>query len=333
MLSAEGDGVGLGLLVGEREIVTCAHVVNYSLDRDTMADGVPAVPIHLDFPFATSGRRFTAEVVAWAPLAEDGRGDVAGLRLHGPPPEAAIPSSMTAVDDLFGHPFQVFGFLDGHETGVWVTGELRGSDIVGSLHLVGEAQSGLRVSPGFSGSPVWDGRLEAVVGITSRAAIGAGTAPSAYCLPAATIVDAWPEIERTLRPPCPFRGLQAFREADEEFLFGRTEPVRRLTEELPRHRFSIMAGPSGCGKSSLLNAGVVPALKRRSDLLVRVCRPGVSPHVALTEAVAPRLIREFGTEGAASRGHAVLVREAAAELDRAERERLVLIIDQRRARQ
>lgn len=327
VLNADGAGIGLGLLIGEREVVTCAHVVNYSLDRDAMAAGEPEAPVQLDFPFAMPGRRYTAETVTWRPLAADGRGDVAGLRLHGPPPEGAVPSPMALVEDLFGHPFQVFGFLDGHETGVWVTGELRGSDTIGSLHLVGEAQSGLRISPGFSGSPVWDSRLEAVVGITSRAAVGRGAPPSAYCLSAATIVEAWPEIERTLRPPCPFRGLEPFREADEEYLFGRSEPVRKLAEELPRDRFSIVSGPSGCGKSSLMNAGVVPRLKGRSDLEVRVFRPGVAPLFALTEAVAPRLLG-FGTTGAETRHHDVFVREAAAQLDRLERERFFLVVDQ-----
>ncbi|MCO5995019.1 nSTAND1 domain-containing NTPase [Actinoallomurus rhizosphaericola] len=327
VLSADGAGIGLGLLIGEREIVTCAHVVNYSLDRDAMAPERPEVPIQLDFPFALPGRRFTAETVAWAPLAEDGRGDVAGLRLHGPAPEGARPSPMAPADDLFGHPFQVFGFLDGHETGVWVTGELRGSDIVGSLHLVGEAQSGLRISPGFSGSPVWDSRLEAVVGITSRAAVGRGAPPSAYCLSTETVVAAWPEIEPTLRPPCPFRGLEPYREADEGYLFGRTLPARRLAEELPRNRFSIVSGPSGCGKSSLMNAGVVPRLKRRPDLEVRVCRPGVSPLWALTEAIAPGLLGA-GAETVATRDHDVLIRQAAARLEQTGRDRLVLVVDQ-----
>lgn len=329
LLRPDGSAVGLGLLVGRDQVVTCAHVVNQALDREITAPEIPARPVQLDFPFTAPGHRFTAATVAWTPLGDDGSGDIAGLRIHGDPPDGAIPSPMAAADDLFGHPFQVFGFLAGHDTGVWVTGELRGSDTVGSIHLVGEAESGLRISPGFSGSPVWDAKLDAVVGITSRAAIGPRTPPSAYCVSTASVIDAWPEIEPAMRPPCPFRGLQPFREVDEDNFFGRHELTELLVGDLPHRRLTILTGPSGCGKSSMINAGVIPGLRRRSDLSVTVCRPGVAPYAALVEAIAPRP----AAEGPASvitelPSGETFVREIADRLDAGERERLVIFIDQ-----
>ncbi|GAA0966614.1 trypsin-like peptidase domain-containing protein [Actinocorallia libanotica] len=327
VLDPHGTTHGLGLLVGDREIVTCAHVVNGSLGLDYTEAGRPAEPVQVEFPFAAPGTRLTAEVTAWAPMGADGSGDVAGLRLHRPPPTGAISSPMALVDDLFGHPFQVFGFFPGHETGAWVTGEFRGLDTVGGVHLVGEARSGLRISPGFSGSPVWDARLEAVVGITSRAAVGRDAPPSAYCVPTAAIVGAWPEIEPALRPPCPYRGLQAFRQVDENLLFGRRDLVERLSADLPRHRLTILSGPSGCGKSSLVNAGVLPRLRRRADLEVRVFQPGVAPFAAVAEAAAPRMLEQAIADPSVLHGER-FAREVAAELDRAGAERLVLVADQ-----
>ncbi|MFF8267219.1 helix-turn-helix domain-containing protein [Streptomyces sp. NPDC016562] len=65
---------------------------------------------------------------------------------------------------------------------------------------------------------------------------------------------------------CPYRGLAAFTAGDARWFFGR----RRATAELAERVFErigsgplMVVAPSGAGKSSLLNAGLVPALRRR----------------------------------------------------------------------
>ena len=67
---------------------------------------------------------------------------------------------------------------------------------------------------------------------------------------------------------CPYRGLAAFTPQDAEWFFGRERAtaalVERLFEQVGRGPLMLVA-PSGAGKSSLLNAGLVPAL-RRGDL-------------------------------------------------------------------
>lgn len=322
ILRPDGSQEGQGLLVGDREIVTCAHVVDNVLGRPPGSTDAPDVPVQVEFPFVARESRFTAEVVAWAPYRADGSGDVAGLRLHEAPPVGAVPSPMTQLDDLFGHPFQVFGFPEGHDTGVWVVGEMRGSDIAGAVHLVGDGRSGLRIGPGFSGSPVWDPRLEAVVGVTSRAVVGMDAPASAYCVSAAEIVRVWPEIERLVRPPCPFRGLRPFQESDAAMLFGRDTAVAELSADIPRNRLTIVTGASGCGKSSLINAGVVVELRRRADLDVRVCRPGLRPSATLRRTLVP------AAEPTPEMSPEDLVDGVIAELDRTGRDRLVLVVDQ-----
>ncbi|MFE1859327.1 nSTAND1 domain-containing NTPase [Streptomyces anandii] len=66
-------------------------------------------------------------------------------------------------------------------------------------------------------------------------------------------------------PPCPYRGLSAFTTRDADRFFGREGAVAALVE----HLFSrvgegplMVVAPSGAGKSSLINAGLVPALRR-----------------------------------------------------------------------
>ena len=62
-------------------------------------------------------------------------------------------------------------------------------------------------------------------------------------------------------PPCPYRGLLAFREEDADVFFGREALIHILKEKLDRKNIIQVSGCSGSGKSSLVAAGLVPALK------------------------------------------------------------------------
>jgi len=77
----------------------------------------------------------------------------------------------------------------------------------------------------------------------------------------------------------PYKGLQAFQEADADDFFGRDALIDRLIKQLapsqtPSHaassskgedrsggRFLALVGPSGSGKSSIVKAGLLPALR------------------------------------------------------------------------
>ncbi|MFF8102868.1 helix-turn-helix domain-containing protein [Streptomyces sp. NPDC016640] len=67
---------------------------------------------------------------------------------------------------------------------------------------------------------------------------------------------------------CPYRGLSAFTPQDADWFFGRERATAALVERVFERVGSgplMLVAPSGAGKSSLLNAGLVPAL-RRGDL-------------------------------------------------------------------
>jgi DNA-binding CsgD family transcriptional regulator len=70
LLGPGGRPVGVGVLVGQRKIVTCAHVVNAALGRDQTAQDQPGEPVVVEFPLlATAGggqpARLTARVRRW----------------------------------------------------------------------------------------------------------------------------------------------------------------------------------------------------------------------------------------------------------------------------
>jgi energy-coupling factor transporter ATP-binding protein EcfA2 len=91
---------------------------------------------------------------------------------------------------------------------------------------------------------------------------------------------------------CPWRGLDAFREEDSAFFYGRgsvsepESPIGELVRKVREHRFVMVVGRSGSGKSSLVFAGLVPALRRDRNRIwnVLTLRPGPSPLRALAAA-------------------------------------------------
>lgn len=90
---------------------------------------------------------------------------------------------------------------------------------------------------------------------------------------------------------CPFRGLEAFREEDARFFFGREAITQRLEDHLGRHKFLAVLGPSGSGKSSLVQAGLLPDLHHagRASLLFT---PNQHPIRELAYALAPHFPAE-----------------------------------------
>ena len=59
----------------------------------------------------------------------------------------------------------------------------------------------------------------------------------------------------------PYKGLQAFGEADSFDFHGRGSLVDDLLQVVATHTLTAVVGPSGSGKSSLVRAGLIPALR------------------------------------------------------------------------
>ena len=83
----------------------------------------------------------------------------------------------------------------------------------------------------------------------------------------------------------PYKGLQAFQEADAADFFGRADLIQRLLMRLQHQagqRFMAVIGPSGSGKSSVVKAGLIPALRSGAvegskDWFVTEMVPGTHP--------------------------------------------------------
>ena len=83
---------------------------------------------------------------------------------------------------------------------------------------------------------------------------------------------------------CPYKGLAPYAIDDADSFFGREAEIDECLTRLETTPLLVLAGPSGCGKSSLLRAGLMPALARRSR--VALVMPGADPQAATTAALA-----------------------------------------------
>src|ERR1700748_1814973 len=91
-ISRQGSPIpaGVGFVVGDRQVITCAHIVNTALGRDQRARDMPGSDalIQISFPMlgdADGAPVRACRIVAWAPPPQSELlgGDVAGLLLLG----------------------------------------------------------------------------------------------------------------------------------------------------------------------------------------------------------------------------------------------------------
>jgi len=67
---------------------------------------------------------------------------------------------------------------------------------------------------------------------------------------------------QAVEPLCPYRGLEPFHEDDAPLFFGRDKFADDLLQKVLAHPLVAVVGPSGSGKSSVVQAGLLPRLRR-----------------------------------------------------------------------
>ncbi len=90
-------------------------------------------------------------------------------------------------------------------------------------------------------------------------------------------------------PPCPYRGLFAFREEDAHLFKGREQFTQRLLRAVKTKPLVAVVGSSGSGKSSVVFAGLIPQLRLENNVRWQIVwfRPGNNPIEALAVALVP----------------------------------------------
>jgi hypothetical protein len=255
-----GAVVGAGFLVAGRSqsyIVTCAHVVTaaLSLPRDRVDS--PSGDIYLDFPLIAPEQKLTAKVVFWRSVKASSTEpeDIAGLVIEGQLPSEVVPIKLVSTSDLWEHPLRIFGFPNGHNDGVWATGILRDRQAKGWVQIEDIKVTGYRVELGFSGAPIWDETLAAVVGMAVAAEKQREDVKTAFMIPASALLDVWSELVPLQRSSPnfanPFQPLNGRIEKSEQF-FSREKELRDIFEILNAGSGVELLGDRQIGKSSVL---------------------------------------------------------------------------------
>jgi hypothetical protein len=139
--SAAAAPVGAGVLCNDGQVVTCAHVISPS-----QSSASPMELVYIEFQFGGSHEPIPATVVpgGWVPERPDRSGDVAVLRLHGPPPDGALPAPLCYSEaGVWDHRYRAYGYPRGHErTGVWSKGIVVGAAEVEWLQLQADSSLG-----------------------------------------------------------------------------------------------------------------------------------------------------------------------------------------------
>ncbi|MEV0166646.1 WD40 repeat protein [Nonomuraea fuscirosea] len=273
--------VGLGFLAGDRQVLTCAHVVNSALGRAEQDSSRPDKRVLLRYPFADGEAVRFAHVTAWHP-ERGGRfeyTDVCGLTLAEAMPGGAGPMTLADEGDD-AEEVQAWGPSPNRPTNGHVSGRLMGLVDAARYQVDQEIRGVFAIRPGFSGGPVWSRATGQVLGMLQ--AVGR---EDVYVLSPAVLVAAWPEV-LFRPPPCPYKGLRAFGEEDRELFFGRRRFVEELVDDAMRLPLVVVMGPSGSGKSSVIEAGLVPRLKDQGGITAVTMTPGEQPMRALARAFA-----------------------------------------------
>ena len=193
--------VGAGLLISNRYLLTCAHVVASALNVASETSETPTQSIDVDFPLIAPGQKLKAKVVFWKPvqsvtaIPSEQAEDLAILELEGELPQPAQPAIIVPVrsEDLWDHSFRVFGFPSGHDCGIWATGVLRGRQARGWIQIEDVKSPGYQIEPGFSGAPIWDKNLASIVGVAVAAERRREDVKSAFMIPTEELRESIPD--------------------------------------------------------------------------------------------------------------------------------------------
>ncbi len=125
---------------------------------------------------------------------------------------------------------------------------------------------------------------------------------------------------------CPYQGLRPFKEESAAFFCGREVFSSRIKETLVQRGLVVVIGPSGSGKSSVVQAGLLPMLRRERppaqtwDAATFI--PGDRPFLHLAMALTPLLEPELTTMNLFAEANKL------AELLREGRIALLAVVDQ-----
>lgn len=152
--------IGGGIYLGDRLVITAAHVVTAFFRVSSDQPEPPAGEVSVQLP-QVAETIWPGRVVSFSsPSSQAPVKDIALIELTSTPPPSVMAAPLIDTEQLNGHRCRIYGYPRGFDAGFWATGEVVGP-IEGGLWQL-QVQG---VGAGFSGSPVWDQTLDGVIGM------------------------------------------------------------------------------------------------------------------------------------------------------------------------
>jgi hypothetical protein len=192
ILNSRNEVCGTGFLFGDGLLLTCYHVVCTALGSEDSIEK-PDAEVIVDFPAVEPERSFHAKIVK---RKNNERLDYIVLSPKESFPSAVKPvQTMTVgIEKTAGHPFLAFGFPVMLDTGISALGEIVHTDSRGWLQIESTKQVGQFIEKGFSGGPVVDQELGAVIGMI--VAVHQKHLGVAFMIPLDLIAEDWPDLTK-----------------------------------------------------------------------------------------------------------------------------------------
>ena len=196
LAKTDGRVAGAGVLLPQRHLLTCAHVVNSALGKDMLAPDHPgAIALSVEIHGPEHTVEASAELTAWIPpRTDDGglgafewNGDLAVLRLAGAP---AAPVFEPPPWHPMARRQSVRAWHGSGEPGVFADAEV--SECDGRFGYFDGAERALDIEPAYSGGPLWSYEESAIVGLVTAKLRIRGGVRRAWGIP-------WQRVTRELR--------------------------------------------------------------------------------------------------------------------------------------
>jgi V8-like Glu-specific endopeptidase len=231
---------GCGFMVRDAQVLTCAHVINAALGRPEQSKECPREQdvVELSFDSHGNGQRITATVVGWyAPTGEPSNepADIALLKLQGKP--SGVPELLLRSErELYDHNVRMKGFPLRNVAGEGADGVLK-SPVKGWIQMEQRDKSTF-VCPGYSGSPVWDLRVEGVVGMVV-AQKQTTDANLAYIIPTEPLMFC---LRNRLSDPMPNPAIAPTSSVEDECLYVLVELIpTKIHTEAEKDSYTVQA--------------------------------------------------------------------------------------------
>jgi vWA-MoxR associated protein C-terminal domain/Trypsin-like peptidase domain len=187
ILDTDGAVRGSGVLISDRHVLTCAHVLSEDATH-------PETSFVIDFPRSGDNATAPARVIpgGWFPETASRR-DIAVLEIEREPPKDVTPARLGRWEGTSGSEAVVFGHPAGIEQGVWTATRI--VDSVGERIQLTSSLNGApeRIEPGYSGGGVIASASGRVVGIVVTSYLS-GTRIVAFMIPMETVALYWDAV-------------------------------------------------------------------------------------------------------------------------------------------